>query len=507
MASTYDRVPYRTRPRRATHPETFATMARLAGLDPAPVTRCRVLDVGCGTGDNLLAMAWALPDSQFLGIDPSRGQIDMARAEAARLALPHVRFEAIGIEDLLATAGGPFDYIVCHGVFSWVPGDVQGRLLTACRRHLAPRGVAMISYNTYPGWHLRAIGRDAMTFLASSLDDPAEQVGAARSYLRFLAGAVPDRESAIAGIYGAEADRLDGRDDAYIYHEHFEATNSPCYFHEFMARADGAGLQYLGEAGRHWALTGLSPDTRRVIERLSRSRIDLEQHCDFIWNRAFRHTLLVRDDAAIDPERGRAALPGLLARAASVAGAGAPATRLTDTVTYRGADGAAMSTDSPLMNAILGELAARWPLTMDVAELSRRALDRVAAERPAEGGEATRALPGAVLELSAMGFLTLHVWQAAFATTVSERPRAWPIAAHVARRDRAVPTLTHQSIDLTAFECFVLSHCNGGRDRRALVLEAERAVRAGALPAPEGGAEDAVDQALRGFASWAVLIG
>src|SRR5207247_2695381 len=154
-ANSYDRLPYRSKPRRSTHPETAATLARLMGLNPAPVTNCRVLEIGSGTGGNVHAMAWPLPESRFLGIDPSPVQTDLARREAERFRLANVRFEAIGVGDL-AIDCGPFDYIFCHGVYSWVPPHVQDQILAACRAHLAPHGVAMVRYSTSPGSHLRA---------------------------------------------------------------------------------------------------------------------------------------------------------------------------------------------------------------------------------------------------------------------------------------------------------------------------------------------------------------
>ena len=40
--------------------------------------------------------------------------------------------------------------------------QMNGIVLEICQRHLAPNGVAYISYNTYPGWHIRGIARDIM---------------------------------------------------------------------------------------------------------------------------------------------------------------------------------------------------------------------------------------------------------------------------------------------------------------------------------------------------------
>ena len=68
-ATSYDSVLYPSHACAETHPDRLATLATLFGLSPAPVERCRVLELGCGDGGNLLAMAFALPGSTFVGVD------------------------------------------------------------------------------------------------------------------------------------------------------------------------------------------------------------------------------------------------------------------------------------------------------------------------------------------------------------------------------------------------------------------------------------------------------
>ena len=59
-----------------------------------------------------------------------------------------------------------FDYIICHGVYSWVLEATRAAILRLCRDGLTNHGVAYISYNTYPGWRLRQVVREAMLFHA-----------------------------------------------------------------------------------------------------------------------------------------------------------------------------------------------------------------------------------------------------------------------------------------------------------------------------------------------------
>ena len=67
----YDAVPYESKSFPQTHPDRLATLGRLFGMNPAPVTHSRVLELGCAGGGNLIPMAFHLPENDFLGIDLS----------------------------------------------------------------------------------------------------------------------------------------------------------------------------------------------------------------------------------------------------------------------------------------------------------------------------------------------------------------------------------------------------------------------------------------------------
>ena len=93
MAETpYDEVRYPGRFYPQTSPERLATLGTLFGLNPAPVDHCRVLELGCGDGGNLLPLAELLPRSSFLGIDLARAAIehdlDTFRADDGSFTMP-----------------------------------------------------------------------------------------------------------------------------------------------------------------------------------------------------------------------------------------------------------------------------------------------------------------------------------------------------------------------------------------------------------------------------------
>ena len=145
--TAYDDVPYPSLAHVQTHPDRLATIAALFGLETAPVEKCRVLELGCGDGTNLVSMAYGLPNSEFIGIDAA-GRAIAAGSEMTRdLSLHNVRLQQLNLMEFEAD-GERFDYIVAHGVYSWVPDPVRDRILAICSESLSPNGVAYVSYNT-----------------------------------------------------------------------------------------------------------------------------------------------------------------------------------------------------------------------------------------------------------------------------------------------------------------------------------------------------------------------
>lgn len=125
---------------------------------------------------NLLPIASGLPGARVVGIDRTESQVKDGRERADRLGLTNLDLRAMDILDVDDSLGS-FDFIVCHGVYSWVPDAVREKLLEVCRANLAPGGVAYVSFNAFPGWHLRNLSRDAMRFHAGAIADPAARTG------------------------------------------------------------------------------------------------------------------------------------------------------------------------------------------------------------------------------------------------------------------------------------------------------------------------------------------
>src|SRR5579859_7485471 len=100
LLKSYEEAPYPSAAFPEMHPDSLATTAHLWGMRSPPVESCRFLEIGCGTGVNLLAMAAALPQSRFVGVDLSPRQIAFARELAAQLGVDNVTLVAGDIVDI-----------------------------------------------------------------------------------------------------------------------------------------------------------------------------------------------------------------------------------------------------------------------------------------------------------------------------------------------------------------------------------------------------------------------
>jgi len=129
---------------------------------------------------------------------------------------------------------GKFDYQICHGVFSWVPNEVQNAILQIAQRNLTQDGIAYISYNTFPGWHMRGLIREMMRYHAANYSTAKIRTRQARGLLDFLTDSVPQDGGPFAALLKQEVEILRRHADHYLFHEHLEEVNTPLFFHQFV---------------------------------------------------------------------------------------------------------------------------------------------------------------------------------------------------------------------------------------------------------------------------------
>jgi SAM-dependent methyltransferase len=455
-ASPYDAVLYPARAFLQTHPDRLATLATLFGLSPAPPGGCRVLELGCGAGGNLLPMAVGLPDSRFVGIDTSRRAIERAQAVTHALGLQNITFEQIGIEDYDDPGG--VDYVIAHGVYSWVPEGVRASLLALCASVLAPHGVAYVSYNAMPGGHRRRALREMLAYHVGEIADPGEQMTAARGFLRLLVAA-GEADPGLATTLAPEAAELGEHVDALFFHDTLAEHNTPLYFHEFVAQAGAHDLQYLAEAEFAEMQVGALPEQLQQALLTISDPLRREQYLDFLKERMFRQTLLVRAGAPVD----RTPAPQRLETLAVSGPLRWSTDDETGRLTFVGAGGAHLTTDHPLVVRTLQQIGDAWPAAPWIAGLAAT----------------TEELPTvweALLRCYAANLVRLHVHPPQVSTVAPPRPRVSALARLEAAQGELLTTVRHTGLRLDDdLGRRLVALLDGTRDREALLDELQAA--------------------------------
>jgi len=481
-ARAYDEFPYEGHSFPLTHPERLATVAILFGMQPPPAVTARVLELGCGMGGNLIPMALAMPDASFTGYDLSGVQVQRARDTIQALDLRNIAVEQRNILDARREAD-KFDYIICHGVYSWVPENVQEKILSICRESLSENGVALVSYNTYPGWHMRGNVRDMMRYHARQFDDPKLQVTQSRALLDFLVKSV-DSEKTSYGMYlASELKLLSSCDGYYIAHEHLERWNAPVYFHQFVERLVRHDLQYLGESEfSTMVVKNFAAPVAETLSRGIRDVIRMEQYMDFIRNRTFRSTLLCHRGRQLDRNVDSARVSRLhVAAGAEPVDAKADA-RSAQQEAFKTSGGMQFQTAVPLTKAAIRILSAAWPRAIPFADLLTSAQRSIGAA----GAEAGQRLAADILQLYAANAVELHSIPSSFVTSLSEKPRSSALVRLQASQGVRVTNLRHESLRVNDVERKVLGLLDGSRGRAEVIDGLVESVVAGDLSLKRG---------------------
>jgi len=477
LAARYEAVAYAALPHPLTHPDRLATVATFLGYDAAVPARCRVLEVGCNQGANLIPMAVTLPDATFVGCDLSRSAIEAGRATAAAIGARNVDLHC---EDLAALdpALGPFDYIVAHGVYSWVPPSVRDALFALAHERLASDGVMFVSFNVLPGCRVRQAAWEMVHQHVDAIADPRERLAAARAFARLVADGASSQHAADDAVR-AELRAIAERSDSQLFHDDLAVPNDPAYFRDFAAHAARHGLAYLAEAEVHtMSAAGIAPAARQLLSTLD--PLARERYLDFVRLRRFRQSLLRRADAVASTRSHaeRVATMHVSADASLVraAQAGKLANFARDLDPARGGGGP--------VRRLLETLVERSPAALPVA--SARAM-----------GEGEWPQPFELLLRDAYvgAIVSLHVQPPALVVTAGAHPQASALARFQAALGDELTSLTHTRVRIPDPNARrLLALLDGTRDVPALVAATASTWTGGAREQAPGFVTHALEQ-------------
>ena len=451
----YDEVPYDTEANSEAHPRSMATLARLFGIEAAPPSTARVLEIGCGDGEHMIAAASYLPNARFVGFDLAADAIARGVETAREAGARNVELLHRDVRDVRGKGAlGAFDYVVAHGVYSWVPEAIRGDVLAVMREALAPNGIGFVSVNALPGWELRRALRILMREVAAEHEDPAAQVHAALGLVDDLAAARGDGFLAVLAKAAAEyrahvtqATPPDAPFSRYVFHDLLAECNDPFSVTQLSERAQAAGLRLMCETP--------------LFARRAQGSGELDLTAELAaTGTPFLQVLLCRDDAPIAPRPEMKAIRAMHLWA-DLAPAGAGAYRSTSGAVLRAA------ASSPIARAARsapGFVLVR-DLTADEAELE--SLERDLFASVCEGALLLATEPAPIRGVSTTPCVAPHV-----------RLRARGAVAR--RAESAVLTSAlHRSFRVPRRELAVVQELDGTKDL------AEIAARAGqSLDAP-----------------------
>lgn len=487
----YDAVAYPGHSFAQTHPARLATIAHFHGMRPALPSAMRVLELGCGRGGNLIPMAAQYPQSRFLGIDLSGESIRQAAAAVAELGLANIAFEQRDIRAVTA-AVGRFDYIIVHGVYSWVPDLVRERILALFGELLAPHGVGYVSYNALPGCRFRDLARDVMLFETRDIDDPRERVRVARAALKAYAEA-SDPESFHGAALRQREKQVEELPDNVLYHDDLNPIARAFALHEVLQAAGRHGLQFLAEASFPNMYGAAKGAAQRMLAEIPPDRpLEREQALDLLIGRSFRETLLCR--AELPLRRGvapDALRPYWLAADVAPAAEGEEEERRPGVERFAFEEGVKLAVDLPACKAALRLLGDAWPASLRWSELVGRSLEAAAAETGAGFDRAREAarLEEALLAIFRAGLIEARLERPPLTTVIAERPAASRVARWQASTAAEVTDLRHRTVllDSVVVRKFV-SLLDGSRDQPMLIAEMNRFLdetRAAGIAMPE----------------------
>ena len=492
----YERLPYLSLPFAYSQPAHLAALAALHGLAAPAAESARVLELGCASGGNIVPLAVRFPGARFVGLDLSERQIADGQRKIAALGLTNIDLRQADIA-AVALPKSSFDYVICHGVYSWVPPAVQEAILRLTGDVLSDTGVAAISYNVLPGWHLRSVLRDIFLLHAGKAGSPQDRVAAVRELLPKLAAAAQPT-SPYGHVIAHEAKLLAKMPSSYILGEFLADYNLPCTFLDFAQRASSQGLNYLCEADLGATARGvLKLDDRRVIAELGGNELHpTELYLDMFSGRPFRRSILVKSKGIgrIDAERMGPLHVSCHLKPDPAKG--------TDTlVAFTDGRGRSIATEVPSIGAALQKVGAAYPGSAAARDVA------------GEGRERSTVLR-ALLNLAQDGRATLSTLPLRAGRADAARPTAWPLArAEAAAGLPGVTSLRHVTVALSKPARAIAAQLDGSRDRIELTQWLIAAIARGEVVAPEAatGASKAseaaalIDATLRHFGDCAVL--
>ena len=300
-------------------PSIMALACLLSGVaSPMPAAGDEVtyLELGCGHGFGAMATAASNPGWRVTAIDFNPAHIAAAREWAAEAGLTNITFIEADLATLADDAAARLvplaDFVSLHGVWSWVPANVQAGIVKLLRDKVRPGGAVHVSYNVMPAWGgvlgmqrlVQAAGRQRV---GRSDRQTAEGFKFVRDL--FAAEALQLRRSQIVAVV---MERLGDMPLVYLTHEYMNDSWAPCFMADVAEAMAGAKLEWAASAQlqENFPELTFSEQQRALAQKFDDPLLRelIKDHC---VDRMLRDDVYVRGARRLSPRQRDATLMDL----------------------------------------------------------------------------------------------------------------------------------------------------------------------------------------------------
>ncbi len=329
-------------------------VALVAGIEPpARQNGFAWCDLGCGQGVTAAILAATHPSGVFHGIDAMPVHIDHARRLAAAAAIPNLHLHSVDFAAAINLELRQFDYIVAHGVYTWIGPEVQCALRRFIDRQLKPGGLVYLSYNAMPGWARDLPFQGLLGEFGRAL--PGDNSGRLAAAAELACTLADDGVASLAGSFIVKElqERPEDYPPAYLVHEFMAAAWQPLYVTEVRRDMATIGLEPVGSATLSENFDWM------VLDKAARRRLGAitipdarELARDYYLDQRFRCDVFARGNRRL----GRGERAGRLLSSTFALGRPVPAIRYTTTT-----PAGSFAYDGPAARTIVAASAAGQP--------------------------------------------------------------------------------------------------------------------------------------------------
>ena len=430
-----------------------------------PIERFHVVELGCGDGTNLITLAFRYQQATFIGIDVCETAINHALNIVDKLGLDNIHFECKDVRNLDSSEVNRSDFVLVHGLYSWVPENTRSAILSFCAENLKPNGLAYISYNAQPGWSTRALVRETLLRSRQVQEAAVEDKGyVAIQVAQQLLEDLPSRDYASAVLLVDELERVVHGAPWYVFHEYLAEFNEGFWLRDFVEKARSFGLEYVADA-QFCRPEGQVPQSLRdsLAER-ELDQVEQEEIADLLCNRFFHASILCRADAPRSDLTHREIVDKVHI-ATSIEALSEPF-QLDEGVVenFEGRGGAEVTIDTALTKAVILLLANIWPLGMRFEEVYEKAVAFLTQHGFEADTEKKEVLADELIRLFECGQVDFRLQENQnVVETLQDYPHAHALARYEAEHREALTTPYHIPVLFEPEEMALIRAADGSK--------------------------------------------